>query len=58
MRLAITRHLGLDRGLEAVLYSLMGELAAERESIRGVRITEQPPVLRHFSAVFKLRGPA
>ncbi len=36
----------------------MGELAAERESIRGVEITEQPPVLRHFSAVFKLREPA
>ena len=57
VRLAIPRRVYTQSHMDYVIEA-MGELAAERESIRGVEIIEQPPVLRHFSAVFKLREPA
>jgi tyrosine phenol-lyase len=57
VRLAIPRRVYTQSHMDYTVEA-MGELAAERESIRGVTITEQPPVLRHFSAVFKLREPA
>lgn len=51
VRLAIPRRVYTQSHIDYVVESL-AELARDRRRIRGVRIVEQPPALRHFSAVF------
>jgi tryptophanase len=38
----------MDRVIEGV-----AEVVADRERLRGVRIVEEPPFLRHFTARFE-----
>jgi tryptophanase len=49
LRLAIPRRVYTQSHVEYVI-EVAGEIAATRESIRGLRILEEPPQLRHFSA--------
>jgi tyrosine phenol-lyase len=51
VRLAIPRRVYTQSHIDYVVESI-AELAARRHEIPGVRIVEQPPALRHFSAVF------
>jgi tyrosine phenol-lyase len=52
VRLAIPRRVYTQSHVDYVVESL-AELAGRREAIPGVRIVEQPPALRHFTAVFE-----
>jgi tryptophanase len=52
VRLAIPRRVYTQSHIDYVVESLT-EIAARRAEIPGVRIVEQPPALRHFSAVFE-----
>jgi tyrosine phenol-lyase len=49
LRLAIPRRVYTQSHVEYVI-DVAGEIARLRESIRGLRIVEEPPQLRHFSA--------
>jgi tryptophanase len=51
VRLAIPRRVYTQSHVDYVIEAL-AEIAAHRTAIPGVRIVEQPPALRHFSAVF------
>ncbi len=51
VRLAIPRRVYTQSHIDYVIEAL-SEIAAHRERIPGVEIVEQPPALRHFSAVF------
>ncbi len=51
VRLAIPRRVYTQSHVDYVVEAL-GEIAAHRHEIPGVRIVEQPPALRHFSAAF------
>jgi tyrosine phenol-lyase len=51
VRLAIPRRVYTQSHIDYVIEAL-AEIAARRHEIRGIRILEQPPALRHFSAVF------
>ena len=53
VRLALPRRVYTQSHMDYVAEAL-GELYAIRETIRGVRIVEQPAVLRHFSATFEI----
>jgi tryptophanase len=49
LRLAIPRRVYTQSHMDYVI-EVAGEIAAMRETIRGLRILEEPPQLRHFSA--------
>lgn len=55
VRLAIPRRVYTRSHMDFVIET-MAEIAAKKESIRGVRIVEAPELLRHFSARFELVG--
>ncbi len=52
VRLAIPRRVYTQSHMDYVI-EVVGEVYANRESIRGLRITEAPEVLRHFTAKFE-----
>jgi tryptophanase len=52
VRLAIPRRVYTDNHIRLVAYSV-NKLYKERDTIKGLRITWQPPVLRHFTAQLK-----
>jgi tyrosine phenol-lyase len=52
VRLAIPRRVYTQSHVDYVLEAC-AELYAERESLRGLRITNNPPFLRHFTASFE-----
>jgi tryptophanase len=52
VRLAIPRRVYTQSHIDYVIEA-MAEVHARRGEIRGLRITEAPPVLRHFSAKFE-----
>ncbi|MDQ1348670.1 MAG: tyrosine phenol-lyase [Acidobacteriota bacterium] len=52
VRLAIPRRVYTQSHIDYVIEAL-GEIAARRDEIPGIRIVEQSPALRHFSAVFE-----
>ncbi len=52
VRLAIPRRVYTQSHIDYVIEAL-GEIAAHRDRIPGIRIVEQSPALRHFSAVFE-----
>lgn len=52
VRLAIPRRVYTQSHIDYVIEAV-GELAATRDQIRGMRITEAPAVLRHFTAKFE-----
>ena len=52
VRLAIPRRVYTQSHMDYVVKCL-GELAEQRESIRGMRIVWEPPILRHFTARFE-----
>ncbi len=52
VRLAIPRRVYTQSHVDYVIEALT-EIAARRDEIAGMRIVEQPPALRHFSAVFE-----
>jgi tyrosine phenol-lyase len=52
VRLAIPRRVYTQSHIDYVIEAL-GELAAVKDRIRGMRITEAPAVLRHFTAKFE-----
>lgn len=52
VRLAIPRRVYAQSHIDYVIEAI-GELFAERGSLRGLRITEAPPALRHFTAKFE-----
>ena len=49
LRLAIPRRVYTQSHMDYVI-AVAGEVAGMRETIRGLRIVEEPPQLRHFSA--------
>lgn len=49
VRLAIPRRVYTQSHMDYVVEAL-GDVAAERHKLRGLRIVEQPPLLRHFTA--------
>jgi tyrosine phenol-lyase len=51
VRLAIPRRVYTQSHIDYVVEA-MGELAKTKDRIRGMRIVESPPVLRHFTAKF------
>jgi tryptophanase len=51
VRLAIPRWVYTQRHIDYVVEAV-GEAFARRREIRGLRIVEAPPVLRHFTARF------
>jgi len=51
VRLAIPRRVYTQSHIDYVIEAI-GELAATKDQIRGLRITEAPAVLRHFTAKF------
>ncbi len=53
MRLAVPRRVYTRSHLEYVV-EVCAQLYAQRESIRGLRITYEAPVLRHFTARLEL----
>jgi tryptophanase len=52
VRLAIPRRVYTQSHMDYVI-ECVGEVFSGRESIRGMRIVEEPPVLRHFTAAFE-----
>jgi tryptophanase len=52
VRLAIPRRVYTQSHMD-YLVECVGEVFANRDSIRGVRIVQEPPVLRHFTATFE-----
>lgn len=52
VRLAIPRRVYTQSHIDYVIEAL-GELAKTKDRIRGLRIVEAPPVLRHFTAKFE-----
>jgi len=52
VRLAIPRRVYTQSHIDYVIEAL-GELAAQKDRIRGLRIVEAPAVLRHFTAKFE-----
>jgi tryptophanase len=53
LRLAIPRRVYTQSHMDYVV-ECIGEVFARRDSIRGVRIVQEPPILRHFTATFEL----
>ncbi len=53
VRLAIPRRVYTQSHIDYVI-EVFGEVMKEKDSIRGMRIVEQPPFLRHFTAKFEL----
>jgi tryptophanase len=51
LRLAIPRRVYTQSHMDYVV-ECIGEVFSRRESIRGVRIVQEPKILRHFTAVF------
>lgn len=51
VRLAIPRRVYTQSHIDYVIEAVL-EVYARREAIRGVRIVEEPPLLRHFTAKF------
>jgi tyrosine phenol-lyase len=51
VRLAIPRRVYTQSQIDYVI-EVITEVFAKRAQIRGLRITEEPPVLRHFTARF------
>ncbi len=51
VRLAIPRRVYTQSHMDYVIESF-GEIAGHKDEIPGIRIVEQPPALRHFSAIF------
>jgi len=52
VRLAIPRRVYTQSHMDYVV-ECIGEVFARRQSMRGVRIVQAPPMLRHFTAVFE-----
>ncbi len=52
VRLAIPRRVYTQSHMDYVV-ECVGEVFAKRDAIRGVRIIQEPPVLRHFTATFQ-----
>ncbi|WP_457651158.1 tryptophanase [Rhodocaloribacter sp.] len=52
VRLAIPRRVYTKSQIDYVV-DVVGEVYERRSEVRGVRIVEQPPMLRHFTAVFE-----
>jgi tyrosine phenol-lyase len=52
VRLAVPRRVYTQSHIDYVAEAV-GEVFRDRETIRGLRITEAPPVLRHFTAKFE-----
>ena len=52
VRLAIPRRVYTQSHIDYVIESL-DEIYRNREQMRGYRIVEEPPVLRHFTAKFE-----
>jgi tryptophanase len=58
VRLAIPRRTYTQSHMDYVV-EVVAEVAADAERLRGLRITSEPPALRHFTARFEpLGGPA
>jgi tryptophanase len=55
VRLAIPRRVYTQSHIDYVIEAF-GELAAVKDRIKGLRITEAPAVLRHFTAKFAELG--
>jgi tryptophanase len=55
VRLAIPRRTYTQSHIDYVI-EVVRDVAAQASSLRGVRIAEQPPALRHFTARFELLG--
>jgi tyrosine phenol-lyase len=51
VRLAIPRRVYTQSHIDYVIEAVT-EVYAQRENLRGLRITEEPPMLRHFTAKF------
>lgn len=51
VRLALPRRVYTQSHIDYTVEAMI-ELAAQRDSIRGLRIVESPPTLRHFTAKF------
>jgi tyrosine phenol-lyase len=52
VRLALPRRVYTQSHMDYVV-ECIGEVFARRRSIRGMRIVQEPPVLRHFTAIFE-----
>ncbi len=52
VRLAIPRRVYTQSHMDYVV-ECIGALYANRDSVKGVRIVQEPPLLRHFTAVFE-----
>jgi tryptophanase len=52
VRLAIPRRVYTQSHMDYVV-ECVGEVFAKRDSIRGMRIVREPPILRHFTATFE-----
>jgi tryptophanase len=52
VRLAVPRRVYTQSHIDYVIEAL-AEIARERESLRGLRIVEEPSSLRHFTARFE-----
>jgi tryptophanase len=52
VRLAIPRRVYTQSHMDYVV-ECIAEVFAQRDSIRGVRIVQEPPMLRHFTATFE-----
>ncbi len=52
VRLAIPRRVYTQSHMDYVV-ECIGALYAKRDSVKGVRIVQEPPLLRHFTAVFE-----
>ncbi len=51
VRLAIPRRVYTQSQIDYVIEAIQ-EVHAERDRMRGLKIVEEPPVLRHFTARF------